>query len=153
MYLCVPEGSIWRLPSDQLGGSECSLCFTSQVDKAFLQAIFLPQWGTGSMFLSGGGACPLSCCIGPNMDHVAVWCGLTPPTIGDYFSSLVHQYFTRSFKESIVLRLGLTCIRVFWGVFTLILNRLPLCSKSTAFPLQPLGCLNPTKSCEPRLAR
>jgi len=80
-------------------------------------------------------ACPLSCCIWPIMDHVAVWCGLTPSTIGDCFSSPVHQYFTRSFKESIVFRLGLTCIRVRWGVFTLILSRLPLCSKSTVFPL------------------
>ena len=71
-------------------------------------------------------ACPLSCCIGPIMDHVAIWCGLTPSTIGDCFSRPVHQYFTRSFKESIVFRLGLTCIRVWWGVFTLILNRLPL---------------------------
>ena len=41
-------------------------------------------------------ACPLSCCIWPIMDHVAVWCGLTPSTIGDCFSSPVHQYFTRS---------------------------------------------------------
>jgi len=80
-------------------------------------------------------ACPLSCCIWPIMDHVAVWSGLTPSTIGDCFSSPVHQYFTRSFKESIVFRLGLTCIRVGWGVFTIILNRLPLCSKSTVFPL------------------
>jgi len=80
-------------------------------------------------------ACPLSCCIGPIMDHVAVWCGLTPSTIGDCFSSPVHPYFTRSFKESIVFRLGLTCIRVWWGVFTLILSRLPLCSKSAVFPL------------------
>ena len=98
-------------------------------------------------------ACPLSYCVGSIMDNVAVWCGYTPPTIGDCFSSPVHQHFTRSFKESIVLRLGLTCIRVWWGVFTPILNRLPLCSKSTVFPLQPMGCLNPTKSCEPRLAR
>ena len=80
-------------------------------------------------------AYPLSCCIWPIMDHVAVWCGLTPSTIVDCFSSPVHQYFRRSFKESIVFRLGLTCIRVWWGVFTLILNRLPLCSKSTVFPL------------------
>jgi len=52
---------------------------------------------------------------GPIMDHVAVWCGLTPSTIGDCFSSPVHQYFTRSFKESVVFRPGLTCIRVWWG--------------------------------------
>ena len=34
-------------------------------------------------------ACPLSSCIWPIMDHVAVWCGLTPSTIGDCFSSPV----------------------------------------------------------------
>jgi hypothetical protein len=49
------------------------------------------------------------------MDHVAVWCSYTPSTIGDCFSSPVHQYFTRSFIESNVFRLGLTCIRVRWG--------------------------------------
>jgi hypothetical protein len=80
-------------------------------------------------------ACPLCCCIWPIMDHVAVWCGLAPSTIGDSFSSPVRQYFTRPFKESVVFKLGLKCIRVWWGVFTLILNRLPLCFKSTVFPL------------------
>jgi len=47
-------------------------------------------------------ACPFSCCVGPIMDHVEVWCGYTPSTIGDCFSSPVHQYFTRSSKESIL---------------------------------------------------
>ena len=36
-------------------------------------------------------ACPLSCCMGQVMDHVAVWCGYTPPTTGDCFSCPVHQ--------------------------------------------------------------
>jgi hypothetical protein len=40
------------------------------------------------------------------MDHVAVWCGYTLSTTSDCFSSPVHQYFTRPFKESIVLRLA-----------------------------------------------
>ena len=40
-------------------GSECPLCFTSLVHKVFLRAIFLPQWGTGLSFLSGGGRQPL----------------------------------------------------------------------------------------------
>jgi hypothetical protein len=35
-----------------------------------------------------GIACPLSCCIGPIMDHVAVWCSYTPSTTSDCFSSL-----------------------------------------------------------------
>jgi len=78
-------------------------------------------------------ASPHSCCMGPIMDHIAIWCGYMPPTIGDCFSSPVHQYITSSssFKESIVFRLGLTCIRVRWGVFTLILKLKPYFSKST----------------------
>jgi len=93
--------------------------------------VLVRRWAPAALSI----ACPLSCCIWPIMDHVAIWCGLTPSTIGDCFSSPVHQYFARSFKESTVFRLGLTCIQVCWGVFTLILNRLPLCSKYTVFPL------------------
>jgi len=40
-------------------------------------------------------ACPLPCCIGPIMDHVVVWCGFTPSTIGDCFSSSVRQYLVK----------------------------------------------------------
>jgi len=128
-------------PPNESAGSECPMCFTSQVHKEFLRAFFAPVGHRLNVLVRRRApaalsiACPLSCCIWPIMDHVAVWCGLTPSTIGDCFSSPVHQYFTRSFKESVVFRLGLTCIRVWWGVFTLILNRLPLCSKSTVLPL------------------
>jgi len=41
-------------------------------------------------------------------------------------SPLQEHYLTRLNKVSIVFRLRLTCIRVWWGVFTLILNRIPL---------------------------
>jgi len=47
------------------------------------------------------------------MDHVAVLYGYTPSSIDDNFSSSVHQYFTRSFKESIVLTLGYVLCRAF----------------------------------------
>jgi len=49
--------------------------------------------------------------------------GLLTPGVA---SPLQKQYLTRSNKDSIVFRLRLTCIRVWWGVFTLILNRIPL---------------------------
>ena len=39
---------------------------------------------------------------------------------------LVRVRVARSNKDSIVFRLRLTCIRVWWGVFTLILNRIPI---------------------------
>jgi len=61
--------------------------------------------------------------------YVAVWYGYEPSTTSDCFSSRVYQYFT------IVFRLGLTCIQVWWGGFTHILNRLPLRSKSAICPL------------------
>jgi hypothetical protein len=105
------------------------MCFTSQIHKAFLRAIFAPVGHRLNVLVRRRApaalsiACPLFGCIWPIMDHVAVWCGLTPSTIGNCFSSPVHQYFTRSFEESIVFRLGLTCIRVWWGVFTLIYFR------------------------------
>jgi hypothetical protein len=38
---------------------ECPLCFTSKVHEAILRAIFLPQRGTGSVFLPHGGCQPL----------------------------------------------------------------------------------------------
>ena len=129
-------------PPIKSAGSVCPMSFTSQVHKAFLRDYFFAPVGHRLNVLVRWRApaalsisCPLSCCIGPIMDHVAIWCGLTPSTIGDCFSRPVHQYFTRSFKESIGFRLGLTCIRVRWEVFTLILNRLPICSKSAVFPL------------------
>ena len=49
--------------------------------------------------------------------------GLRTPGIA---SPLQKPYLTRSNKDTIVFRLRLTCIRVWWGVFTLILNRIPL---------------------------
>ena len=48
--------------------------------------------------------------------------GLGTPGVA---SPLQKQYLTKSNKDPIVLRLRLTCIRVWWGVFTLILNRIP----------------------------
>ena len=47
--------------------------------------------------------------------------GLRTPGVA---SPLQQQYLTRSNKDSIVLRLRVTCIRVRWGGFTLILNRI-----------------------------
>jgi len=49
--------------------------------------------------------------------------GLGTPGVA---SPLQKQYLTKSNKDPIVLRLRLTCIRVWWGGFTLILNRIPL---------------------------
>ena len=105
-------------PPIKSAGSECPLRFTSQVHEAFLRAIFAPE-GHRLNFLvrrrtpaALSIACPLFCCIGPIMDHVAIRCGYMPLTIGDCCSSPMHQYFTRPFKESIVFRLGLTCIQV-----------------------------------------
>ena len=116
-------------------GSECPLCFTFHVQGTrglSLGYFFAPVGHRLNVLVI---PCPLSCCIGPIINPVALWCGYTPSTIGDCFSSPVHQYFTRSFKESIVLRLGLTCIQVWFFFLTLILNRLPLCSKSAVVPL------------------
>jgi len=141
MYLRVPEGSIWRLPSDQVGGIRVPIVFHVPGTQGISPGYFAPVGHRLNVLVRRRApaalsiACPLSCCIWPIMDHVAVWCGYTPPTVGDGLSSPAQQYFTRWFKESIVLRFGLTCIRVWCGVFTLILNRLPLCSKSAVFPL------------------
>ena len=66
------------------------------------------------------------------MDHVAAMLyavrtrmitGLLTPGVA---SPLQKLYLTRSNKESIVFRLRLTCIRVWRGGFTLVLNRIPL---------------------------
>jgi len=49
--------------------------------------------------------------------------GLRTPGVA---SPLQKQYLTKLNKDSIVFRLRLTCIRVWWGGFTLIPNRIPL---------------------------
>ena len=94
MYLRVPGA---------LSGFFPPMCFTSQVHKAFLRAIFCLSRAPAQCSCQTVGASRsqhrLSSFLlhsGPIMDHVAVWCGLTPSTIGDCFSSPVHQYFTRS---------------------------------------------------------
>ena len=73
MCLCVPEGSIWRLPSSfrsSRRGLSAHCASRPKYTRHFTGLFFLPQWGTGSMFLSGGGRqrlsaspvlCPLSC--------------------------------------------------------------------------------------------
>ena len=132
MYLRVPGA---------LSGFFPPMCFTSQVHKAFLRAIFCLSRAPAQCSCQAAGASCSQHRLSSFLLHRAnygsrrVWCGYTPSTIGSCFSSPVHQYFTRSFKESIVFRLVLACIRVLWGVFTPILNRLPLCSKSAVFPL------------------
>jgi len=49
--------------------------------------------------------------------------GLRKPGVA---SPLQKRYLARSNKDSIVFRFRLTCIRVWWFFFTLILNRIPL---------------------------
>ena len=68
MHLCVPEGPICYLASflrQVSTGSECPFCFTSHVHEVTLRDIFLPQWGTGSMFLSGDGRQPQPLSVSP----------------------------------------------------------------------------------------
>jgi len=110
IYLRVPEGSIWRLPSSQVGGVWVLIVLHVPGTQGISSGYFFAPVGHRLNDLvrrrapaTLSIASPLSYCTGPIMDHVAVWCGLTSSTIGDCFSSPVHQYFTRSFRLSFVL--------------------------------------------------
>ena len=62
-------------PPNKSAGSECQMCFTSQVHKAFLRAIFAPVGHRLTVLVRRRApatlsiACPLSCCIWPIMDY------------------------------------------------------------------------------------
>jgi len=106
MHLRVPEGSTWRLPSDQVGGVWVPIVFHVPGTRGNSPGYFFAPVGHRLKVLvrrrapaALSIACPLSCCIGPITDHVAVWCGYAPSTIDDCFSSPVHQLFTGSFKD------------------------------------------------------
>jgi len=123
-------------PPNKSAGLSARSCVTSQVHEAFLRAIFCPSRASSQCFLRRRApadlsiACPLSC--KRSMDHVAetlkavqarMITGLRTPGIA---SPLKKRYLTRSNRDSIVFRLGLKYIRVRLGVFTLILNRIPV---------------------------
>ena len=121
----APTGAF---PPNKSAGLSARSCVTFQVHEAILWAIFAPAGHRFSVFLRRRApadlsiACPLSCYC--SMGHVAAMLqavrkrmvtGLRTPGIA---SPLQEPYLTRPNKDSIVLRLRLKCIRVWWGVFT-----------------------------------
>ena len=77
MCICAFQKALSGVfPPIKSAGSECPLCFTSQVHEAFLRAIpniFARSQAAGASTPAALSiACPLACCIWPIMDHVAV---------------------------------------------------------------------------------